>query len=155
MRTILNIVEDEMELTRQLIAKSYSDKGLKASGKFEKSLEVITSQSGNNIKSTLMGAFHSYFMENGRQPNREQGIQQARSLGKILEQWVKDKGISVNPYAAAWKIVREGIKVPNKHNPGGVVSDVINAQWLDNLEAKLREHTILNIKSDMLKTWQQ
>lgn len=155
MRTILQIVTDEMNLAKENIAKSYRDKGLKASGKFENSLEIITTQQGNNIKSTLMGAFHSYFMENGRRPNREQTAKQARSLGKILEQWVKDKGISVNPYAAAWKIVREGIKVPNNHNPGNVISSVVNQQWIDNIERQIRESTILSIKSDMLKQWQQ
>jgi hypothetical protein len=155
MKTLLDIVMDEMEATKLLIAKSYNDKGLKASGKFERSLEVVAQQNENMIKSKILGAYHTYFMESGRQPNKEKTIQQARGLGKILEQWVKDKGISVNPYAAAWKIVREGIKVPNPHNPGGVISDVVNDSWLDNIASKLREQIIEQIQSDVLKQWQQ
>jgi len=153
MKTLIDIVNDEMNATKELIAKSYRDKGLKASGKFERSLEVVTQQNGDMIKSRMLGAYHTYFMQSGRQPNKEKTLQQARGLGKILEQWVKDKGISVNPYAAAWKIVREGIKVPGPHNPGGVVSDVVNETWLSRIESKLREQIIENIQSDVIKIW--
>jgi len=155
MKTLIDVVTDEMNSTKELIAKSYNDKGLKASGEFERSLEVVIEQKSDMIKARILGAYHSYFMENGRRSNREQTAQQARGLGKILEQWVKDKGISVNPYAAAWKIVREGIKVPNQHNPGGVISDVANESWLEQIDRKIRENIIIQIQSDILKIWQR
>lgn len=155
MKSIIDMVTDEMNATKELVAKSYRDKGLKASGKFERDLEVIIEQSGGNIKARMLGSYHTYFMEGGRSPNKEQTAKQARGLGHILEQWVKDKGISVNPYAAAWKIVREGIKVPNSHNPGGVISDVVNDTWLQRISDKLVSRQVEIIKSDILRAWQR
>jgi len=93
-------------------------------------------------------------MQYGRRPNAEQTTKQARSLGHILEQWVKDKGISVNPYAAAWKIVREGIKVPNTYNSGGVISDIVNDKWIEGISNKLIARQTELINSDILKIWQ-
>jgi len=56
---------------------------------------------------------------------------------KLLE-WMKVKGIEdINPWMAARKIVREGIKVPNRHNAGGVISGVINEEWIDKLQIKI------------------
>jgi len=74
-----------------------------------------------------------------------------KSLGFILEQWVVDKGIDVNPYAAAHKIVNEGITVPNPFNPGGVISDIINDDWLTELYKIIRLPVIEDIRSDVLK----
>ena len=88
-------------------------------------------------------------MEKGRGPNKQQTAKQARSLGRILEQWVKDKGIDVNPYAAAWKIVREGIDVPNKNNPGKVVEDVVTNEWYDELVEQLRQHWIFVVQTQV------
>ena len=70
-------------------------------------------------------------------------------LGKILEQWVRDKGISVNPYAAAYKIVHEGIQVPNSYNPGGVISDTINDQWIEKMKEIIGERFKTEIKSEV------
>ena len=56
---------------------------------------------------------------------------------KLLE-WMKVKGVTdINPWMAARKIVREGIKVPNKYNKGGVISGVINEKWIDDLNDKI------------------
>ena len=154
MKNILDLVTEEMNATKDLIAKSYNAKGLKASGKFERSLEVKIQQTSDGIKAKILGSYHTQFMQNGRQPNKEQTAKQARGLGKILEQWVQDKGISVNPYAAAWKIVREGIKVPNAHNDGRFIDDVINESWLKQFSDKIRIAQIGKIKSDILRQWQ-
>jgi hypothetical protein len=123
--------------TRSDLVKSYIDKGLKASGKFEKGLMVHVEDTGSVLKGYIESEGHAWFMEHGRAPNKEQTATQAKALGHILEQWVRDKGISVNPYAAAWKIVREGIRVPGTHNPGGVISEVITDDWFDGLIEKL------------------
>jgi hypothetical protein len=154
MKTLIDLITDEMNATKDLVANSYRDKGLKASGKFEQDLEVVIEEQTGVIKARLLGSSHSYYMQYGRRPNAEQTAKQARSLGYILEQWVKDKGISVNPYAAAWKIVREGIKVPNTHNSGGVISDVVNDKWIEGISNKLIARQTELINSDILKIWQ-
>jgi len=154
MKTLIDLITDEMNATKDLVAKSYHDKGLRASGKFERDLEVVIEEQTGVIKARLLGSAHSYYMQYGRRPNAEQTAKQARSLGYILEQWVKDKGISVNPYAAAWKIVREGIKVPNTYNSGGVISDVVNDKWIEGISNKLIARQTELINSDILKIWQ-
>ena len=62
-----------------------------------------------------------------------------------------NKGIDVNPYAAAHKIVYQGITVPNPNNPGGVISDIINDQWFAELNKIIGLDVITDIRSDVLK----
>lgn len=142
MMTAPQIVSAYMEQTRQDLIKSYQEKGLKASGRYAKGLTYEVADDGKTIKAFMLSEHHVWYMEQGRKPNKQQTAKQARSLGHILEQWVKDKGISVNPYAAAWKIVREGIQVPNRYNPGDVVEDVVTNEWFDGLVSQLADHFI-------------
>lgn len=125
----VDIITTHLDETKALLIQSYKSKGLKASGSFERGLEVKVRDDGRTIHGEIKSEGHAWFMEQGRKPNATQTAQAARSLGKVLEQWVKDKGINVNPYAAAWKIVREGTKVPNSRNTGTVFSDVLTEDW--------------------------
>lgn len=143
------IVRSYMVQTTQDLVRSYTEKGLKASGKYEKGLTYTVEDDGKKIHAFIESEGHVWFMEKGRGPNKQQTAKQARSLGRILEQWVKDKGIDVNPYAAAWKIVREGIDVPNKNNPGKVVEDVVTNEWYDELVERLRQHWIFVVQTQV------
>ena len=140
-----------LKQTRDDLVKSYISKGLRASGRYEKGLKIHVEDTGRILKGYIESEGHVWHMEKGRKPNREQTAKQARSLGHILEQWVKDKGISVNPYAAAWKIVREGIQVPNKFNAGHVVTEVITDEWYDTFIKKLSNWHIQVVKSEVNK----
>lgn len=149
MMTAPQIVTAYMEQTRQDLIKSYQEKGLKASGRYAKGLTYEVADDGKTIKAFMLSEHHVWYMEQGRKPNKQQTAKQARSLGHILEQWVKDKGISVNPYAAAWKIVREGIQVPNRYNPGDVVEDVVTNEWFDGLVKELSDHFIFVVTTEV------
>lgn len=117
------ITQIEVLLTklRDDIEQSYIQKGLIASGNFGRELKLTVS--GNNAKITApryVGA-----MEGGRAPGRRPPL-------SVIKRWIEDKnrrGANI-PIEAAYPIAKmigeEGIKVPNDHNPGGVVSDVIN-----------------------------
>ena len=117
------ITQIEVLLTklRDDIEQSYIQKGLIASGNFGRELKLTVS--GNNAKITApryVGA-----MEGGR-------IAGKRPPLWIIRKWIEDKnkqGATI-PLSAAYPIAKAigemGIKVPNKHNPGGVVSDVLN-----------------------------
>lgn len=117
------ITEIEVLLTklRDDIEASYKAKGLMASGNFAKELKLVVS--GNNARITApryVGA-----MEGGR-------IAGKRPPLWIIRKWIEDKnrqGATI-PLNAAYPIAKaigeSGIKVPNSHNPGGVVSDVLN-----------------------------
>ena len=146
-----DIVTTYLKETQVSLVKSYRDKGLRASGRYEKGLTIYVNDSGKKIKAYIESEGHVYFMQSGRKPNKQQTSKQAKSLGHILEQWVKDKGISVNPYAAAWKIVREGISVPNRYNPGDVVTDIITDEWYDKLIEKIGNWHVKVIESEVSK----
>ena len=124
-----DIISNYLEETKAQLIQSYISKGLKASGSFERGLQSSVRDTGRTIHGEITSEGHAWFMQEGRRPNAQQTAKEARGLGKILEQWVKDKGISVNPYAAAWKIVREGIKVPSSRNAGTVFTEVLTEEW--------------------------
>lgn len=147
---INDLVTEIMNDTSKRVAQSYKDKGLRASGAFEKSLRVEVSQSGGRVTGSLFGNNYIYWLQHGRGPNKDQTRSMVGFLGRILTKWVEQKGISVNPYAAAYKIVHEGIKVPNSFNPGGVISDVINDQWKSDIMKRFTGYST-QVKSDVLK----
>ena len=117
------MLEIEVLLTklRDDIEASYKAKGLMASGNFAKELKLVVGD--NNAKITA--------------PRYVGAMEGGRIAGKcpplwIIRKWIEDKnkqGANI-PLTAAYPIAKligeEGIKVPNKHNPGGVVSDVLN-----------------------------
>ena len=85
-----------------------------------------------------MGAHYARYMEEGRGPNKRQDRGMIAFIYVKLLEWMKVKGVTdINPWMAARKIVREGIKVPNRFNKGGVISGVINEQWMDDLNDKI------------------
>lgn len=148
---IADIVKDYCDKTLKNLIKSYEDKGLRASGRYARELKSIVTKSGTKTNAQITGPIEAYFMEHGREPNKVQDHQAVKNLGWYLQQWVKDKGIDVNPYAAAHKIVHEGVTVPNPHNPGGVISDIINDQWFAELNKLIGFDVIKDIRSDVLK----
>lgn len=117
------MLEIEVLLTkiRDDIEASYIQKGLVASGNFAKELKLeMTNNSAKITAPRYVGA-----MEGGR-------IAGKRPPLWIIRKWIEDKnkqGANI-PLSAAYPIAKAigefGIKVPNSHNPGGVVSDVLN-----------------------------
>lgn len=114
-------IEVLLQRIRDDIEASYIAKGLKASGNFAENLKLEVR--GNNAKITApryVGA-----MEGGRVAGRRPPV-------AIIRDWIiaKNKMGANIPLEAAYPIAKaigeEGIKVPNKYNPGGIVSDVLN-----------------------------
>ncbi len=130
---------------------NYNKLGLRASGRYARELKSVVTTSGTKTNLKITGPIEAIFMEQGRGPNKVQSHQAVKNLGWYLQQWVADKGIDVNPYAAAHKIVYEGITVPNPNNPGGVISDIINDQWFAELNKVIGFDVITRIESDVLK----
>ncbi len=148
---IADVVKKYCDKTVKDLIQSYESKGLRASGRYARELKSVVTSSGTKINAKITGPIEAIFMEQGRAPNRVPSHQAVKNLGWYLQQWVTDKGIDVNPYAAAHKIVYEGIQVPNPQNPGGVISDVINDNWFAELNKLLATDKIVSIKSDVLK----
>ncbi len=133
------------------LIENYNKLGLRASGRYARELKSIVTTSGTKTNLKITGPIEAIFMEHGRAPNKVQSHQAVKNLGWYLQQWVADKGIDVNPYAAAHKIVYQGITVPNPNNPGGVISDIINDQWFAELNKIIGLDVITRIESDVLK----
>lgn len=139
------MLEIEVLLTklRDDIEASYKAKGLMASGNFAKELKLVVS--GNNAKITA--------------PRYVGAMEGGRAVGKrpplwIIRKWIEDKnkqGANI-PLSAAYPIAKligeEGIKVPNSHNPGGVVSDVLNPARV----LKLQNEIVTIIKYAIIDT---
>ncbi|HNQ20433.1 MAG TPA: hypothetical protein PKI46_05170, partial [Bacteroidales bacterium] len=119
------------------LIREYERLGLRASGSYEKELEYMIS--GKKIE--MYGAYHSQFMQSGRSKT-EKGPEKGKGkLSEIILKWIDDKkitprgGISKKTLAflITRKIHREGIKVPNKYNEGGVISNVITDERIEKL----------------------
>ncbi len=137
----------------ELIA-NYNRLGLKASGRWEKSLEQFETKSDSTLKIGIKANDYSEYMENGRRANKKQDADSLRKWvgwagSTFLAQWVKDKGLSISPFAVAWKIAKEGVKVPNKHNAGGLVSDVVTSEKIDQLSKDLTAQFVESFKSEL------
>ena len=134
------MLEIEVLLTRLRddIEASYKAKGLMASGNFAKELKLVVG--GNNAKITA--------------PRYVGAMEGGRAVGKRPPMWIKDKnrqGANI-PLTAAYPIAKAigefGIKVPNSHNPGGVVSDVLNPARV----LKLQNEIVTIIKYAIIDT---
>lgn len=125
------LLKEFEDLKKDLIL-AYDAKGMRASGKFADSLEVIQ-QSANKIQ--LWGEDYAQQLETGRLAGRFPPI-------APIEQWIKDKGIASRiegqitvsslAFLIARKIAREGWK---REGYGGVelISDVITNERMQNI----------------------
>lgn len=123
-------------LRMKLIAK-YVELGLRASGDYEQQLEPKVE--GDTL--IMLGAFHSQFMEHGREPGKF-------PPRKVIEDWIDTKTSlpaifrekkSQFAFLIARKIAKEGIKVPNQFNQGEVVSSVVNDFLANDLQEMIDE----------------
>ena len=156
MEGIQQILNDWSERTRQELIDKYRSMGLKASGAFEDGLTVETSET----KTAIWTVPHTWFMVNGRNQNSNQDEKAIKKWvgwagSTFLKKWVEDKGLDISPFAVAYKIAREGIKVPNQHNDGTLIKSVINDNSISGLLSQMGIYVIKDIKTDIQKTWQQ
>ncbi|GAB3889917.1 hypothetical protein GCM10028803_00450 [Larkinella knui] len=105
------------------IQASQKRRGMYASGRSARSLRQLVQRSGSIASLQVHGSGLWRFQAKGRGPTQPGTAHGSPTLVEALRQWAKDKGISINEYALAKKIHREGIKVPNPHNDGRVLSD--------------------------------
>ena len=156
MEGIQQILNDWSERTKQELIDKYRSMGLKASGAFENGLTVETSET----KTAIWTVPHTWYMVNGRGKNSSQDKEAVRKWvgwagSTFLKKWVEDKGLDISPFAVAYKIARQGIRVPNENNDGRLISEVITAQSISGLLEKMGIYIITDIKTDIQKTWQQ
>lgn len=147
-------IEDALNRVKKDLVNSYQSKGLRASGKWEKELETFYRATGNGYAFGILGAKYTGALESGRLPNKNQSPESLKAWvgwagSTFLRDWVKDKGLDISPFAVAWKIATEGVKVPNSHNKGGLVSDVINDETIQTFVEIIKFDQLVSLKSDI------
>lgn len=149
-----DIIENWLsELHVDLVA-NYNRLGLRASGQWERDLETKVTDTATGYKAEILGSSYTGVLETGRSPNRNKaGIRAwvGWAGSTFLKDWVERKGVQISPFAVAWKIAREGITVPNPHNQGGLVSDVLTEARIDELARRVILYEVNNLQSDVIK----
>lgn len=129
-----DIIFFELEQIKQELIRQYDAKGMRASGNFATSLEVIKNPKG----AELWGANYAEQLEKGRDAGKFPPI-------SAIEEWIKDKGIQYQnitisslAFLIARKISREGW---NRQGFGGVelISEVITPQRIQSIIDKVGE----------------
>ena len=156
MEGIQFILNEWAERTKQELIDNYKSMGLKASGAFEDGLSTETDESSAKIWTVP----HTWFMVEGRGRNSSQDKDKVKKWvgwagSTFLKKWVDDKGLDISPFAVAYKIAREGIRVPNQYNDGTLISSVINDNSIERLLSDMGIYVITDIKTEIQKTWQR
>jgi hypothetical protein len=145
------------------LRSSYEAKGIKASGKWGESLEHFIEEEGGTVKVGIKALDYIEFSEYGRGPNKAPSVEAAKKLYPVILEWAKVKGITVDnlkafSFRTALKIVFDGIQVPNKHNIGGVISDVITEDWVNKTVEVVGNGYKYSFESDIIRyiktSWQ-
>ena len=159
MSKFLEVGQSWGQLMIQELRSNYERKGLKASGKFGESLEQSVTETESNLNIQILGAAQIGMMTFGRGANSKQNPEQLRKFvgwagSTIFTEWVKNKGLDISPFAVAWKIAREGVKVPNRFNDGKLLEETFTAENLEKLNQQVGVIAIENLKSKYIKSWQ-
>ncbi|MCB0515185.1 MAG: hypothetical protein KDD49_03870 [Bacteroidetes bacterium] len=126
---MIDILQNEFEQIRKDLIQRHNELNMKASGRWEKSLETEVKLTPYGAIATVMGEPYSYQLVHGRKPGKFPPI-------KAIMQWIEDKGIkpiydnistSSLAFLIARKIAQEGTKY---FQQGGtdLVSSVITPQ---------------------------
>ena len=145
------ILRTWLEEQKTGIIANYNAKGRKASGRFERETYV---QMDTN-KGAIMSPRYAGVMLFGRRANFNQDDKAiniwARVAGStILKDWARNKGLSINPYAVAYKIARKGIAEPTP--PNGLVTEVVNDEAIKELGRRLAKD--ITVRFSNKEQWQ-
>lgn len=106
------VLREELENLKQRIIANHRAAGQVASGKTIKSMQVIV----DGDTGELIGRKQFWNLETGTPPWRNPTNRVPYSFHAVIDQWIKDKGLNLNAWAVAYKIIHEGTKL---HRQGG------------------------------------
>lgn len=154
--TIQDQIQFWLTETKFMLIKEYDSRGHRASGNWANELEDKITTTNNGYNASILGTKYTGIMETGRKPNINQDKGSIKAWvgwagNTFIKDWVNRKGLSINPFAIAYKIAREGIKVPNHYNPGNLISDVITNERIEKLSNSISNIIVTNLKSDVIK----
>lgn len=128
---VTKIVKD----VRDEIVANYYKMKLNASGEFAEKTQVV--EDGKSIK--IVAPSYVYQMEDGRKAGTMPPV-------SVIRKWIRDKNANAGtdiPEEAAWAIAyaikRDGIRVPNEHNAGRVVSSILNPALIQRITVDINK----------------
>jgi len=144
-----------MEQRKAVLLSNYESKGLKASGAFGQGVRIEPRQDG----SSMYAPIQVLMMTEGRKPNTNQDPKALKKFvgwagSTFLKKWVSDRGLQVSPYAVAWSIARNGVKVPNAHNDGRLLTDTFTQESKQELFKSITRSYVTELKTDIHNLWQ-
>lgn len=155
--TISKRIDEWLEDAQNDLIANYNRIGLRASGRFEKEVEGIQTETKDGYNVKVLGASYTYQLENGRLPNKNQSKLKgfawyaSKPTGFIYE-WCQDKGIDTKfAFPIAYNIGMFGIKVPNPFNSGGLVSSIFTQKRIDELIESVGIGYLESASSDIIK----
>lgn len=148
MKEILRVWLEEQKTG---IIANYNAKGRRASGGFETKTYVQVEDN----KGAIMSPRYAGVMLFGRRPNFNQDKKAIKGFvgwagSTFLKEWVQNKGLSISPFAVAYKIARKGINEPTP--PNGLVTEVVNADAIKELGKRLAKDITVRFSSK--EQWQ-
>lgn len=107
---IRTIVDDELNKLAELIRQHHTEAGQVASGRTRNSIKVETS-GGNVVVGTVYGRAFFGTLETGSKPWSVQYATPPKPFVQTIQQWIDDKGLDLNAFLTARKIMQEGSKL--------------------------------------------
>ena len=102
------IIREELEKLRDIISQNISNKGKRASGRTQESMAVSVTQEGSATVGVLSARSFFGALETGSQPWRTQYVRPPKFFVEIIQEWMRDKGISGDAGGIAYSIMRRG-----------------------------------------------
>ena len=126
---VTKIVKD----VRDEIVANYYKMKLNASGEFAEKTQVV--EDGKSIK--IVAPSYVYQMEDGRKAGTMPPV-------SVIRKWIRDKNANAGTdipeeaaFAIAYAIKRDGIKVPNRYNEGGVASKILTPELVNRIVVEI------------------
>ena len=135
---------------------NYERMGLKASGNWGRELDFIKDESNDKLNIKFYAPAYTEQLVKGRKPNKSQDKEGLKAWvgwagSTFLKKWVDDKGLNINPFAVAWKIAREGWRVPNSNNSGKLLDDVLSFSKVEELAKLIGSDIEKDLRTEILK----
>ena len=154
--TTKEILTIEFEAIKKELITKHNQLKMKASGKWQSSLNIVISGTDDLMIAKLYGQNYTEQLVFGRKPGAFPPI-------KAIEQWIKDKGIagigkqikvSSLAFLIARKIANEGTKY-FKQGGTDLVKSVITPQKIQSIIDKVREINVSYITNGLIEQLKQ
>lgn len=154
MYSIKDIIIQQLEQAKQGIAENMVAQNRKASGR---SIAEMRIEADENRGVLIDGAGYLFASEYGSRPSQKTN-RPPKSMVDSIEKWTLIKGIvAANgnqrslAYAIATKIIKEGNVLYRSGQQSGVITNVINQEFLNETAAKFGDYYVSLIKSEVIR----